>query len=135
MGERGGGCESDSDETVVEGSVTESDLDEEEFRRRRWLLFLDKDVALTTEIIAEGPASPEICFIQGFSDHICSQEETPINPIPQEAYTTDQSQSLLQGWINCQSLTENISKPGFPLNAAVEGQQNNSVGMLYFVQN
>lgn len=35
MGERGGG-DSDSDETVVEGSVTESDVEEEEFRRRRW---------------------------------------------------------------------------------------------------
>lgn len=47
--------------------------------------------------------------------------------VPQEAYASDQSQSLLQGWIKCPSLTENVSKPGFSLNAAVEGQQNNSV--------
>ncbi|RMC16427.1 hypothetical protein DUI87_06756 [Hirundo rustica rustica] len=34
----GGGddIDTDSDETVVEGSVTESDVEEEEFRRRRW---------------------------------------------------------------------------------------------------
>lgn len=32
----GGDGDTDSDETVVEGSVTESDVEEEEFRRRRW---------------------------------------------------------------------------------------------------
>ncbi|XP_068279471.1 ankyrin repeat domain-containing protein 31 [Nyctibius grandis] len=129
MGERSGGDgrESDSDETVVEGSVTESDVEDEEFCRRR-LSFLNKDMALTTEIrINEGAPSPEMCFIQKFYDHTYSQKEKQINPIPQEAYTSDQSQSLLQGWINCPSLTENISKPGFSLNAVVEGQQNNSV--------
>lgn len=41
-GERGGSTmgeqmwDSDSDETVVEGSVAESDVEEEEFHRRRW---------------------------------------------------------------------------------------------------
>ncbi|KAM6187525.1 ankyrin repeat domain-containing protein 31 [Sarcoramphus papa] len=109
MGERGGGGDSGSDETVVEGSVTESDVEEEEFLRMRWLPFLSKDMALTTEIrINEGAPSPEICFIQKFYDHTYSQKEGQINPIPQEAYTSDQSQSLLQGWIKCPSLTENI---------------------------
>ncbi|XP_075582548.1 ankyrin repeat domain-containing protein 31 [Pelecanus crispus] len=124
-GGEGGGGDSDSGETVVEGSVTESDVEEEEFLRRR-LRFLAKDMALTAEIrINEGAPSPEICFIQKFCDHTNSQKEEQINPIPQEPYASDQSQSLLQGWIKCPSLTENISKPGFSLNAAVEGQQNN----------
>ncbi|KAM9250398.1 LOW QUALITY PROTEIN: ankyrin repeat domain-containing protein 31 [Cariama cristata] len=159
MGERGGGGgDSDSDETIVEGSVAESDVEEEEFRRRWWLPFLNKDMTLTAEIgINEGAPSPEICFIQKFYDRTCSQKEEQINPvgsllailhaapsppvalqvlakvvvlivlIPQEAHASDQSQSLLQSWIKCPSLTENISKPGFSLNAAIEGQQNNSV--------
>ncbi|XP_040976765.1 ankyrin repeat domain-containing protein 31 [Aquila chrysaetos chrysaetos] len=130
MEERGGGGDSDSDETVVEGSGTESDV-EEEFLWRR-LPFLSKDKALTTEIrINEGAPSPEICFIQKFYDHTYSQKEEQINPIPQEAYASDQSQSLLQGWIKCPSLTENISKPVFSLSAAVEGQQNNSVDIKW----
>ncbi|XP_014820326.1 PREDICTED: putative ankyrin repeat domain-containing protein 31 [Calidris pugnax] len=126
----GGRDDSDSDETVVEGSVTESDVEEEEFRRRR-LLFLEEDVALTTGVgINEGAPSPEICYIQKFFDHTYNQKEEQIKDtemVAQEACTSDQSQSLLQGWINFPSLPENISKPGFALNAAVEGQQNNSV--------
>ncbi|XP_074022434.1 ankyrin repeat domain-containing protein 31 [Numenius arquata] len=123
----GGRDDSDSDETVVEGSVTESDVEEEEFRRRR-LLFLEKDMTLTTGVgINEGAPSPEICFIQKFFDPTYSQKEEQINPVAQEACASNQSESLLQGWINFQSLPENISKPGFALNAAVEGQQNNSV--------
>ncbi|XP_075382862.1 ankyrin repeat domain-containing protein 31 [Mycteria americana] len=130
MAERGGGGQSDSDETAVEGSVTESDVEEEEFRRRK-LPFLNKDMALTTEMrINEGAPSPEICFIQKFYDHTYSQKEEQIAPIPQETYASDQSQSLLQGWIKCPSLTENISKPGFSLNAAVEEQQNNFVDII-----
>ncbi|XP_063175652.1 ankyrin repeat domain-containing protein 31 [Chroicocephalus ridibundus] len=129
MGERGGdGGNSGSDEAVVEGSVTDSDVEEEELRRRGWLPFLDKDMAITTEIkITEGALSPEICFIQKFFDHTYSQKEEQINPIAEEVCTFDQSQSLLQGWINIPSLPENISKPGFALNAAVAGQQNNTV--------
>lgn len=34
-GDTGGDMDTDSDETVVEGSVAESDVEEEEFRRRR----------------------------------------------------------------------------------------------------
>ncbi|XP_074876083.1 ankyrin repeat domain-containing protein 31 [Buteo buteo] len=130
MEERGGRGDSDSDETVVEGSWTESDV-EEEFLWRR-LPFLSKDKALTTEIrINEGAPSPEICFIQKFYDHTYRQKEEQINPIPQEAYASNQSQSLLQGWIKCPSLTENISKPVFSLSAAVEGQQNNSIDIKW----
>uniref|UniRef100_A0A663N823 Uncharacterized protein n=1 Tax=Athene cunicularia TaxID=194338 RepID=A0A663N823_ATHCN len=40
-----------------------------------------------------------------------------------------------RGWIKCLSHTEDISKPGFSLNAAVEGQQNNSVGQEAFGRN
>ncbi|XP_027527351.1 putative ankyrin repeat domain-containing protein 31 isoform X11 [Neopelma chrysocephalum] len=49
-----------------------------------------------------------------------------IKTVLQEAYTSDQSQSLLQGWIKRSSPTENISKSDFSLNA-VEEQQLNSV--------
>ncbi|KAM6036905.1 ankyrin repeat domain-containing protein 31 [Theristicus caerulescens] len=127
MGEPAADGESDSDQTVVEGSVTESDVEEEEFRRRS-LPFLNKDMALATEIsINEGAPSPEICFRQKFNDQAYSQKQEQIIPIPQEAYASDESQSLLQDWIKCPSLTENISKPGFSLDPAVEGQQNNSV--------
>ncbi|XP_030368277.1 ankyrin repeat domain-containing protein 31 isoform X2 [Strigops habroptila] len=132
----GSGEDSDSDETIVEGSVAESDVEEEEFRWRRGLPFLGEDVDLTTETrIHKGIASPEICFIPKFSDHTYSQKQQQINPILQEAYTSDQSQSLLQCWIKCPSLTENISKSGSSLNAAVEGHQNNSVGQEAFGRN
>ncbi|KAM4752577.1 ankyrin repeat domain-containing protein 31 isoform 2-T2 [Cyanocitta cristata] len=123
----GGNSDTDSDETVVEGSVTESDVEEEELRRRR-LAFLNKDIALTAEIsINKGAFSPEICFIQKFSDHAYYHKEEQINPILPEAHMSDQSQSLLKGWINHSSPTENISKPGFSLNSAEEEQQNNSI--------
>ncbi|XP_039423454.1 ankyrin repeat domain-containing protein 31 isoform X1 [Corvus cornix cornix] len=123
----GGNSDTDSDETVVQGSVTESDVEEEEFRRRR-LAFLNKDIALTAEIsINKGAFSPEICFTQKFSDRAYYHKEEQINPILQEAHMSDQSQSLLKGWINHSSPTENISKPGFSLNSAEEEQQNNSI--------
>ncbi|XP_005060927.1 PREDICTED: putative ankyrin repeat domain-containing protein 31 [Ficedula albicollis] len=121
------GTDTDSDETVVEGSVAESDVDEEEFRRRR-LAFPNKDIALTTEInISKEAFSPEIGFIRKFGVHTHYQRAELINPVLQEAYTSDQSQSLLKDWINHLSPTENISKPGFSLNSAAEEQQNNSV--------
>ncbi|XP_041270531.1 ankyrin repeat domain-containing protein 31 [Onychostruthus taczanowskii] len=128
--ESGGDSETDSDETVVEGSVPESDVEEEEFCRRRCLqrlAFLNKDIALTTEIsINEGAFSPEICFIQKFGDHTYYHTTEQMKPVLQEAYTSDQSQSLLKDWINHSSPTENISKPLFSLNSAAE-EQNNSV--------
>ncbi|XP_017663746.1 PREDICTED: putative ankyrin repeat domain-containing protein 31 isoform X4 [Lepidothrix coronata] len=125
----GGDTDTDSDETVVEGSVTESDVEEEEFCRRR-LAFLNVDITLTTEMsITKGTPSPEICFIQKFGGRTYCRKEDEINPILQEAYTAEQSQSLLQGWIKHSSPTENISKSDFSLNAAVEEQQLNSVDM------
>ncbi|OPJ90475.1 hypothetical protein AV530_008663 [Patagioenas fasciata monilis] len=130
MGERGADRDSDSDETVVDGSVMESDVEEEEFHSRSWFPFLNEDMALTTETrITEGMRSPEISFIQKYCDHTHSQRENHINPVPQEADASDQSQSLLQDWINCPSFTENISKPVFSLNAAVERQQDDSVDL------
>ncbi|XP_065520156.1 ankyrin repeat domain-containing protein 31 [Lathamus discolor] len=127
-GMSGGGEDSSSDETLVEASVPESDVDEEEFLWRRRLPFLSEDVHLRAETrIHKGIASPEICFIPKFCDHTYSQKQQQINPVFQEAYTSDQSQSLLQGWIKYPSLTENISESVFKLNAAVEGHQNNSV--------
>ncbi|XP_067171573.1 ankyrin repeat domain-containing protein 31 [Apteryx mantelli] len=128
MGERDGGWDSDSDETVVEGSVIESDVEGEELHGRR-LSFVNKDVSLTTEVrIDEGAPSPEICFIHKVHDYPYTlKEEKQINPIPLETNAFDQSQSLLQSWINCPSFSENISESVFSLDAAVEGQQNNSV--------
>ncbi|XP_064261646.1 ankyrin repeat domain-containing protein 31 isoform X7 [Passer domesticus] len=121
------GSDTDSDETVVEGSVPESDVEEEELCRRR-LAFLNKDIALTTEIsINKGAFSPEICFIQKFGDHTYYHKAEQIKPVLQEAYTSDQSQSLLKDWINHSSPTENISKPRFSLNSAAEEEQDNSV--------
>ncbi|KAM6104739.1 LOW QUALITY PROTEIN: ankyrin repeat domain-containing protein 31 [Pterocles gutturalis] len=118
----------ESDETVVESSFTESDVEEKEFCWRRWLSFLNEDIALSTEMrINEGAPSPEIGFIQKFCGHDYSKKVKQINPIPQDTYASDQSQSLLQGWIKRPSLTEDISKPDFSLNAAVEGEQNDSV--------
>ncbi|XP_050184734.1 ankyrin repeat domain-containing protein 31 isoform X2 [Myiozetetes cayanensis] len=92
------------------------------------LAFPNLDIALTISI-SKGDHSPEICFIQKFDDHTYCQKEDEINTILQEAYTCDQSQSLLQNWIKCSSPTESISKSGFSLNAAVEEQQLNSVGI------
>ncbi|XP_030323322.1 ankyrin repeat domain-containing protein 31 [Calypte anna] len=127
MVERGDSRDSDSDETIVEGSVTESDVEGEEFCRRR-LYFAFKDVPLTTETrINEGHLSPEICFVQKFYDHTYARDENQVNPILQEADASDPSQSLLHGWINCSSLTENISKPDFSANASVVEQQDNSL--------
>ncbi|XP_063036185.1 ankyrin repeat domain-containing protein 31 isoform X2 [Melospiza melodia melodia] len=119
----GGDSDTDSDETVVEGSVPESDVEEEEFRRRRWLAFLNKDIALTTEIsINKGTFSPEICFIQKFGDHTYYHKAEQTNPVLQEAYTSEQSQSLLKDWIN-----HSPPVPHFSLNSAAEEQQNDSV--------
>ncbi|XP_061225532.1 ankyrin repeat domain-containing protein 31 [Neopsephotus bourkii] len=127
-GMSGGSSEGSSSETIVEASVPESDVDEEDFLGRRRLPFLSEDVHLKAETrIHKGIVSPEICFIPKFCDHTYSQKQQQINPIFQEAYTSDQSQSLLQGWIKYPSLTENISKSVFSLNASVEGHQNNSV--------
>ncbi|XP_069737250.1 ankyrin repeat domain-containing protein 31 [Phaenicophaeus curvirostris] len=126
MGERGGGSSSDSEQTLVEGSVAESDVEEEEFCRGR-LSFLNKDMASTSEVINKEALSPELCIIRKISDHTCCGKENQVNLIPEEAHTSDQSQSLLQVWINSPSLTENISGPVFSPNAVVEGQQNNSI--------
>nr|XP_031363347.1 ankyrin repeat domain-containing protein 31 [Lonchura striata domestica] len=127
--ERGRHSDTDSDETVVEGSVTESDVEEEEFHRRR-LAFLNEDVALTTEIsINKGTFSPEISFVQKYGGHKYYDKAEQINPVLQETDISDQSQSVLKGWINHSSPTENISKTCFSLNCAAEEQQNNSVGI------
>ncbi|XP_074388508.1 ankyrin repeat domain-containing protein 31 isoform X6 [Zonotrichia albicollis] len=114
--------DTDSDETVVEGSVPESDV--EEFLRRRWLAFLNEDIALTTEIsINKGTFSPEICFIQKCGDRTYCHKAEQTNPVVlQEAYTSEQSQSLLKDWIN-----HSPPMPHFSLNSAAEEQQNDSV--------
>ncbi|KAF2978120.1 hypothetical protein EK904_007251 [Melospiza melodia maxima] len=92
------------------------------------LAFLNKDIALTTEIsINKGTFSPEICFIQKFGDHTYyhkAEQTNPVSPpmVLQEAYTSEQSQSLLKDWIN-----HSPPVPHFSLNSAAEEQQNDSV--------
>ncbi|OWK62789.1 putative ankyrin repeat domain-containing protein 31 [Lonchura striata] len=87
--ERGRHSDTDSDETVVEGSVTESDVEEEEFHRRR-LAFLNEDVALTTEIsINKGTFSPEISFVQKYGGHKYYDKAEQINPISRKLSNKD----------------------------------------------
>ncbi|XP_054142215.1 ankyrin repeat domain-containing protein 31 [Melozone crissalis] len=92
------------------------------------LAFLNKNIALTTEIsISKGTFSPEICFIQKFGDptyYHKAEQTNPVSPptVLQEAYTSEQSQSLLKDWIN-----HSPPMPHFSLNSAAEEQQNDSV--------
>nr|XP_026650154.1 putative ankyrin repeat domain-containing protein 31 isoform X2 [Zonotrichia albicollis] len=88
------------------------------------LAFLNEDIALTTEIsINKGTFSPEICFIQKCGDRTYCHKAEQTNPVVlQEAYTSEQSQSLLKDWIN-----HSPPMPHFSLNSAAEEQQNDSV--------
>ncbi|XP_050800576.1 ankyrin repeat domain-containing protein 31 [Gopherus flavomarginatus] len=135
MKEGGDIFDSDSDETVVEGSVIESDLDEEELHMKR-LSFVNKEVSLTTETIFSAEIrrvngvlenlSPEIQLVCKFSDNLKNmKQKNQINPLTHEMSETEQSQSLLQGAV----FTTKISQPGLPLNASVGGEQNYSVGL------
>ncbi|XP_065263103.1 ankyrin repeat domain-containing protein 31 [Emys orbicularis] len=127
--------DSDSDETVVEGSVIESELDEEELHTKR-LSFVNKEVSLTTETIFAAEIrrvdgvlenlSPEIQFVCKFSDNLKNmKQKNQINPLSHKMSETEQSQSLLQGAV----FTTKISQPGLPLNASVGREQNYSVGL------
>ncbi|KAM7166346.1 ankyrin repeat domain-containing protein 31 [Macrochelys suwanniensis] len=91
MKEGGDISDSDSDETVVAGSVIESDLDEEELHMKR-LSFVNKDVSLTTETIFAAEIrrvngvlenlSPEIQLVCKFSDNLKNmKQKNQINPI------------------------------------------------------
>ncbi|XP_074850339.1 ankyrin repeat domain-containing protein 31 [Carettochelys insculpta] len=115
--------DSDSDETVVEGSVIESDLEEEELNMKR-LSFVNKDILPNTETIFAteirvngvlGNLSPEIKLVCKFSDNLNMKEKNQVNLLVHEMSEIEQSQSLLQGAV----FTTKISRPGFPLNAAV----------------
>ncbi|XP_073202196.1 ankyrin repeat domain-containing protein 31 [Lepidochelys kempii] len=125
--------DSDSDETVVEGSVTESDLDEEELHMKR-LSFVNKDISLTTETIFADEIrrvngvlenlSPEIQLVCKLSDNLENmKQKNQINPLAHKRSETEQSQSLLQGAV----FTTKISQPGLPLNASVGREQNYTV--------
>ncbi|CAM5145271.1 unnamed protein product [Natator depressus] len=135
MKEGGDISDSDSDETVVEGSVTESDLDEEELHMKR-LSFVNKDISLTTETIFADEIrrvngvlenlSPEIQLVCKFSDNLENmKQKNQINPLAHKRSETEQSQSLLQGAV----FTTKISQPGLPLNASVGREQNYTVGL------
>ncbi|XP_039399960.1 ankyrin repeat domain-containing protein 31 [Mauremys reevesii] len=127
--------DSDSDETIVEGSVIESDLDEEELHMKR-LSFVNKEVSLTTETIFAAEIrrvngvlenlSPEIQLVCKFRDNLKNmKQKNQINPLAHKMSETEQSQSLLQGTV----FTTKISQPGLPLNASVGREQNYSVGL------
>ncbi|XP_067424914.1 ankyrin repeat domain-containing protein 31 [Emydura macquarii macquarii] len=135
MKEEGDISDSDSDETVVEGSVIESDLDEEELSMKR-LSFVNKDISLTTETIFAAEMrgvngvlenlSPEIQPVCKFSDYLKNmKQKNQINPLAHEMSENEQSQSLLQGAV----FATKISQPGLPLNAVVSKQQNYAVGL------
>ncbi|KAJ6669853.1 hypothetical protein lerEdw1_000402 [Lerista edwardsae] len=105
MGEGGDVSDTDSDETIIEGSVGESDLDEEEFRGKR-LSLIGKDMAPKTENnyatgikITNGEMlSPEIKRICKLNNdlHVLRQTE-PIELLYQETSKKEKaSQSLLQ---------------------------------------
>nr|XP_025041040.1 putative ankyrin repeat domain-containing protein 31 isoform X2 [Pelodiscus sinensis] len=120
-----GDTNSDSDETVVEGSVTESDLDEEELHARR-LSFANKDLSLKTETIFAAKIrrvngvlenlSPEIQLVCKFSNDLKNvTQKNHINPIAHETGEIEQSQSLLQGTV----FITKIPHLDVPQNAAV----------------
>ncbi|KYO48577.1 putative ankyrin repeat domain-containing protein 31 isoform A [Alligator mississippiensis] len=119
--------DSDSDETIVEGSVTESDLDEEELHVKR-LSSINKDVTQITEVIFAAeteeinrglePLSPEIQCVSKFSDYL--------QKVSQEIGNSEQSQSLLQGERDCPVFTTTVSQTGLQLSTSEERWQNDS---------
>lgn len=99
----------DSDETVIEGSVTESDLEEKELRWRR--LLFDQDAALKSEFslhpdtrgMCEGMPSPEIQLgfklKEDLQEQMSKNRVMPIlseDTILQSQDETERSQALLQ---------------------------------------
>ncbi|XP_042308704.1 ankyrin repeat domain-containing protein 31 isoform X2 [Sceloporus undulatus] len=116
--------DTDSDETIIEGSVFESDLEEEELRGHR-LFLIGKNMALAEENnITNGikningeKLSPEIRFIfrHKHNDNLQIQKETElINLLHQGSNENEDSPSLLQSGINCLVFPANTSQADCP---------------------
>ncbi|XP_016846394.1 ankyrin repeat domain-containing protein 31 isoform X2 [Anolis carolinensis] len=132
-----GGDASDSDETIIEGSVLESDLDEEELRGKR-LFLIGKDIALAAENditkgvrnINEGELSPEIQFIFKPGDNLpILKEKDPVNLLSPESDEKEDSPSLLQSGINCPVFAAGIRQADCPQVATPDGEYQNSLGL------
>ncbi|XP_061476753.1 ankyrin repeat domain-containing protein 31 isoform X11 [Rhineura floridana] len=122
--------DADSDETIVEGSVAESDLEEEEHRGQR-LSLLCKNITLATENgiaaeignISEEKLSPEIEFICKHSINLQIPGLTDlINLLNQERNKMVGSQSLLQAGINCPVIAMDICQLDCPRAATAHGE-------------
>ncbi|XP_032000875.1 ankyrin repeat domain-containing protein 31 isoform X1 [Hylobates moloch] len=119
----------DSDETVIEGSVTESDLEEMELPWRR--LLFDQDTSLKSEFslhpdtrgMCKGMPSPEIQL--GFKLREDLQEQMNKNKmmpilsedtILQSQDETERNQALLQTRKNCSMFIGSFRQSGLSLN-------------------
>nr|XP_028705347.1 putative ankyrin repeat domain-containing protein 31 isoform X1 [Macaca mulatta] len=119
----------DSDETVIEGSVTESDLEEKELRWRR--LLFDQDTALKSEFslhpdtrgMCEGMPSPEIQLgfklKEDLQEQMSKNRMMPIlseDTILQSQDETERNQALLQTRKNCSMFIGSFHQSGLSLN-------------------
>ncbi|XP_011944669.1 PREDICTED: putative ankyrin repeat domain-containing protein 31 isoform X5 [Cercocebus atys] len=119
----------DSDETVIEGSVTESDLEEKELRWRR--LLFDQDTALKSEFslhpdtrgMCEGMPSPEIQLgfklKEDLQEQMSKNRMMPIlseDTILQSQDETERNQALLQTRKDCSMFIGSFHQSGLSLN-------------------
>ncbi|XP_053154636.1 ankyrin repeat domain-containing protein 31 isoform X2 [Hemicordylus capensis] len=128
MREGGGLSDTDSDETVVEGSVVESELEDEELHGQRLALF-GKDMASAGIKILNGEKlSPEIQPIRKhrIDPHIGRETEL-INLPYQETDNKQESQSLLPVGINYPVIATNICEPNCPPPATVPGDHSHFI--------
>uniref|UniRef100_A0A2K5QJA4 Ankyrin repeat domain 31 n=1 Tax=Cebus imitator TaxID=2715852 RepID=A0A2K5QJA4_CEBIM len=134
----------DSDETMIEGSVTESDLEEEELPWRR--LLFDQDTSLRSEFslhpdtrgMCKGMPSPEIQL--GFKIRKDLQEQMTENKVMpvlskdtilQSQDETVQNQALLQTRKNCSMFIGSFPQSGLSSNHQnIEGPEPESPEVL-----
>ncbi|XP_055223786.2 ankyrin repeat domain-containing protein 31 isoform X1 [Gorilla gorilla gorilla] len=137
----------DSDETVIEGSVTESDLEEKELRR----LLFDQDASLKSEFglhpdtrgMCKGMPSPEIQL--GFKLREDLQEQMNKNKmmpvlsedtvLQQSQDETERNQALLQTRKNCSMFIGSFRQSGLSLNHQnIEGPEAESPEVLPHIE-
>ncbi|XP_049723705.1 ankyrin repeat domain-containing protein 31 [Elephas maximus indicus] len=134
----------DSDETMIEESVTESDLEEEELPWRR--LLFDQDVSLRPESslhagisgMWKGMPSPEIQL--GFKPRECPQEQRssrkmmPVlseDTILQSEDKMEQNQALLQTRTKCPVVTVSVPQTGLsPSHQHIQGPEAENTEVL-----
>nr|XP_060615653.1 ankyrin repeat domain-containing protein 31 [Anolis sagrei ordinatus] len=130
-------ADSDSDETIIEGSVLDSEPDEEELRGKR-LFLISKDMAPAAENnitkgvrnINGGELSPEIQIIFKPSDNLpILKGKDPINLQPPGSDEKEDSPSLLQSGINCPVLPAGIRHADCPQVVTPDGEYQNVLGL------